>query len=94
MTGAALALALLAAAQSGPAAPAPDPLTRERARAMSPEALTRSLFGDGALAGLVYPLPRFDSMRRRWLSLHALAFLTRPRATHRSGVCETDWLTV
>ncbi len=89
-------LALLLAAQPAPVPPPAEAqrLTRERVGAMSPEALTRRLFGDGALAGLVYPLPRFDAMRRRWMPLHSLTFLTRPRATHRAGVCETDWLTV
>ncbi|HYI47367.1 MAG TPA: hypothetical protein VEX35_02780 [Allosphingosinicella sp.] len=90
---AAALLTLFLAAQPAPAREAPT-LTREQVRTMSPEELTRRLFGDGALAGLVFAQRRFDSGRRPWIPLYSLTFLTRPRGTYRAGVCETDHLTV
>jgi len=90
---AAALLALLLAAQPAPARET-QTLTREQVRTMSPEELTRRLFGDGALAGLVFAQRRFDSGRRRWMPLYSLTFLTRPRGTYRAGVCETDHLTI
>ncbi|TFI57253.1 hypothetical protein E2493_16255 [Sphingomonas parva] len=70
-------------------------LTRREVQAMTPDALTGKLFGD--MAGMLYPVPyaipeRRRSARRSWLT--SLEFLTRPRATYRAGVCETDALRV
>lgn len=90
---AAALLTLLLAAQPAPAREA-QTLTREQVLTMSPEELTRRLFGDGALSGLVFAQRRLDPGSRRWMPLYSLTFLTRPRGTYRAGVCETDHLTI
>jgi hypothetical protein len=89
---AALALALIAAtAQPSPFPDEGGTLTRAEVRTMSPEALTRRLFGD--LARVMFPQPYYDPPRTGRLRsepLHALSFLTRPYRTGLAGVCQTN----
>ena len=96
----AAALALLglvaAAAEPAPRLDEDRPvLTRREVAAMTPEALTRKLFGD--MAGMLYPVPSRlpeagQRLRRGWLE--SLEFLARPRRASRAGICETDALRV
>jgi len=86
-------LALLLAAAPAWAAPEPAPLNWARLRQMTPEAISRQLFGDLGQIMYLQPgqIPATDSFRRPFRDLR---FLSRPRASYRAGVCETDWVTV
>jgi hypothetical protein len=86
-------LALLMTA--GPAfAAEPPPLNWGRVRDLPPEALARQLFGEVGRIMYLRPIQLPDLTRYPDLALRSLTFLTRPRASYRAGVCETDSVTV
>lgn len=93
MRAASALLGLVLAA--GPAFAAdPPPLNWAAVRDMPPEALARQLFGE--VGGIMYLRPHQapTANGRPGLPLSRLSFLTRPRASYRAGVCETDWVAV
>lgn len=89
----ALLLGLLLAAVPARAAD-PPPLNWAAVRDMPADALARQLFGEvGEIMFLRHhQVPAATG--RLSLPLRWLTFLTRPRASYRAGVCETDWVTV
>jgi hypothetical protein len=93
MHGALALLALALAAPTAAAAADPPPLTWARLRTMTPEAVARSLFGDVGQIMYLRPFQMSGTAPPRW-PLRSLSFLTRPRASYRAGVCETDWVDV
>ena len=74
-------------------AQAPVPLTRNSARAMTPETLSRRLFGD--VSEILFPiLYSGRAVDRLELPLQRLDFLSRPYATEEAGICGTTQVTV
>jgi hypothetical protein len=89
---AALFLLLFAAAPAS-AADKPVPLTRESVATMPDGELTRRVFGE--LGHVMFPQRRPERQSAgRFRPLRGLDFLTRPRASGRAGVCETDMIVV
>lgn len=90
---AATLLLFLLGAAPAPAADKPVPLTWESVSKMTDEELARRVFGD--LGHIMYPRPRGGrSLARFPPALRKLEFLTRPRASYRAGLCETDTIHV
>jgi hypothetical protein len=85
--------AMALAAGPGLLAREPAPLTRTSVGEMTPQALSRRLFGD--LSGIMFRIPRFGRLVDRPNEpLQWLHFLTRPYTTEDGGVCGTTHLTV
>ncbi len=72
----------------------PPPLNWARVRDLPPEALARQLFGEVGRIMYLRPIQLPDLTRHPDFALPSLTFLTRPRASYRAGVCETDSVTV
>lgn len=88
-----LAAALILFAASGvAAAQQPRPLTRGDIRDLSDEQLSRRLFGD--IGAIMFPIRYPEPASEARMPLQALQFMSRPRISHRAGICETDRVTV
>ena len=87
----ALALALLCTG-CATASAEEAPLTWARLRSMPPEAVTRELFGEFGRSLFLVPGQIPDRDGRFIRPLRHLYFRSRPRASYRAGVCETDWI--
>ena len=70
------------------------PLSWESLRGRPPESIAREVFG--AFGEGLYLLPGQIPERngRLRLPLRYLRFQSRPRASYRAGVCETDWISL
>jgi hypothetical protein len=82
---------LLLAATSAASQP-PRPLTRAELRDLTDEQLSRRLFGD--IGAIMYPIRYRGVASEPRMPLQALQFMSRPRISHRVGICETDRVTV
>jgi hypothetical protein len=83
---------LLLAAAAPAISQQPRPLTQADLRDLSDEQLSRRLFGD--IGAIMFPIRyRADAGEAR-TPIRALQFMSRPRVSHRAGICETDRVTV
>lgn len=77
-----------------PAAQERPPLTWERLRDTPPQQITRELFGEFGEGLYLLPGQIPTRLGRFNLPLRYLRFQSRPRASYRAGLCETDWISV
>jgi hypothetical protein len=78
----------------GHAAAEPPPLTWDRLRAMAPDAVPREVFGAFGDGLRLVPGQLSRPGGRPYRGRGYLTFHSRPRASYRAGLCESDWLQV
>jgi len=94
MRMAALLAALLALSPAAAQAQPEGSFTRQQIRAMTPEQISRRLFGDLGQIMFMLPDQTSDAAFAVGRSLDSLFFMARPRRTERIGICATDTVVV